>query len=232
MILMAATPGFEEYVLEGLAKIFPGVPVFGGSAAHDLDGSTGNGGQLFVVGTEQVLHSDGVHLAALFTSCHVAVSLASLHRPTERRMLVTKLGKESAGGMDASRTIEELDHQPAAERYNELSGGKVSAALAALKERSSSGRGGGGGGGDDDPNAGAVNIHIDAALAPLARESIDDHGTRHCQLIHPSALLPNKAITTFAEAKEQEELVLLSVHSEGELVNAVEGACSAAVGWA
>jgi hypothetical protein len=77
-----------------------------------------------------------------------------------------------------------------------------------------------------------VNIHIDAALAPLARESIDDHGTRHCQLIHPSALLPNKAITTFAEAKEQEELVLLSVHSEGELVNAVEGACSAAVGWA
>ena len=55
MILMAATPGFEEYVLEGLAKIFPGVPVFGGSAAHDLDGSTGNGGQLFVVGTEQVL---------------------------------------------------------------------------------------------------------------------------------------------------------------------------------
>jgi hypothetical protein len=26
--------------------------------------------------------------------------------------------------------------------------------------------------------------------------------------------------------------VLLSVHSEGELVNAVEGACSAAVGWA
>ena len=128
-------------------------------------------------------------------------------------MLVTKLGKESAGGMDASRTIEELDHQPAAERYNELSGGKVSAALAALKERSSSGRGGGGG--DDDPNAGAVNIHIDAALAPLARESIDDHGTRHCQLIHPSALLPNSD-HDLAEAKEQEELVLL-VHSEGEL---------------
>ena len=110
-LLMAATPGFEEHVLEGIAKVFPGVPVFGGSAAHDLNvnGESAGSNTLFVVGSEAVLHGHGVLLTAMFTSVHVAVSLASLHRPTEHRMLVTKLG---AGG--DPRVIEELDHRVSA----------------------------------------------------------------------------------------------------------------------
>ena len=134
---------------------------------------------------------------------------------------------------ESLNTFYSTNQKPAAERYNELSGGKLHAALAALAEAQTASAEAaspddGDGGGDD---GGGVNIHIASALAPLARESVDGDGTRHCQLIHPSMLLPNKAITTFAEAKEQEELVMLSVRSEGELVNAVEGACSAAVGW-
>ena len=206
VLVMSATPGCEEAVLRGVALVFPGVPVFGGSAADD-----GTFDKWFVVGTDSVLHGEGVLITAMFTSCHVAVSLASLHRPTEHRVLVTKLGADH-------RTIAELDHVPAAERYNELTGGAISRKLAELKSTPAAQR--------DE-----LNIHLDSVLCPLGRVSFDGDGTRHFQLIEPGAITRDLAITTFAEVKDQEELCLLQVQSEGELVAAAEGAAQAAVGW-
>ncbi len=206
VLVMSATPGCEESVLRGVALVFPGVPVFGGSAADD-----GTFDKWFVVGTDSVLNGDGVLITAMFTSCHVAVSLASLHRPTEHRVLVTKLGADH-------RTIAELDHVPAAERYNELTSGAISRKLAELKSTPAAQR--------DE-----LNIHLDSVLCPLGRVSFDGDGTRHFQLIEPGAITRDLAITTFAEVKDQEELCLLQVQSEGELVAAAEGAAQAAVGW-
>ena len=164
VLVMSATPGCEESVLRGVALVFPGVPVFGGSAADD-----GTFDKWFVVGTDSVLNGDGVLITAMFTSCHVAVSLASLHRPTEHRVLVTKLG--------ANRTIAELDHVPAAERYNELTGGAIGRKLAELKSTTRRV-------GCTDRR---LNIHLDSVLCPR-RVSFDGDGTRHFQLIEPGAI--------------------------------------------
>ena len=213
MLLLSATPNLEEHIMEGIASIFPGVPIYGGSAADDnLER------KWFVCSTEDVYHGDAVLLTAMYTSCHVAVSLATLHKETAHRVLVTKLGADS-------RTIAEIDHKPAAERLAELGtsgdgplrklGVTISHALEELRS----------------PTAGKdeVNIQSDSSLCPLARASVDGDGTRHFQLIHPSCLRRDGSVTTFAAVQEQEELVLLSVKSEGELAEAAEGTARAAV---
>lgn len=101
LIFIAATPGNEEQVLEGIDAVLPGVPVFGGSAAdHAIQG----GWSIFTnAGTQR----DGVTLAAIYgDNIRVGAAIEGPYEPTAHQARVT-----TANG----RTVKALDNRPATE---------------------------------------------------------------------------------------------------------------------
>jgi hypothetical protein len=101
LIFIAATPGNEEQVLEGIHEVLPGVPVFGGSAAdHAIQG----GWSIF---TNDDTKREGVTLAAIFgDDVHVGAAIEGPYEPTAKQARVT-----AANG----RTVKALDNRPATE---------------------------------------------------------------------------------------------------------------------
>lgn len=125
-ILMHATPGFEERILDGIDDAFEGSPppVYGGSAADD----DMQGGWKVFSGTTIV--SEGFVLVGFSSPKRVLGSFVSGYTPTNTRGIVT-----SASG----RMVHTIDNRPAAQVYNEwtyggirdqLEGGVVLAATA------------------------------------------------------------------------------------------------------
>ena len=116
-ILVHATPGFEERVLEGLAEVdaAAGVPVFGGSAADDdLSGKWS-----VFLGREVV--SEGVLLVAFASDRDVKGAFVSGYFGTKRSGRVTRA---------EGRTVYAIDDRPAAEVLDEWMGGALAAARA------------------------------------------------------------------------------------------------------
>lgn len=101
LIFIAATPGNEEQVLEGIHEVLPGVPVFGGSAAdHAIQG----GWSIF---TNDDTKRDGVTLAAIFgDNLRVGAAIEGPYEPTANQARVT-----ASNG----RTVKSLDGRPATE---------------------------------------------------------------------------------------------------------------------
>jgi hypothetical protein len=101
LIFIAATPGNEEQVLEGIHSVLPNVPVFGGSAAdHAIQG----GWSIFTNGGTQ---REGVTLAAIYgDNIRVGAAIEGPYEPTANHAQVT-----AANG----RTVKALDNRPATE---------------------------------------------------------------------------------------------------------------------
>ncbi|MEZ4251307.1 MAG: FIST N-terminal domain-containing protein [Polyangiales bacterium] len=114
VLLLYATPGFEERVLEGIDEAFGGSPppLYGGSAADD-DLS----GQWRVFAGSEALES-GFVLVGFTSKAPVHGSFVAGYNPGSRRGKVT-----SASG----RVLRKIDGRPAAEVYDEWLGGALSA---------------------------------------------------------------------------------------------------------
>jgi len=107
MVLMAASPGLEEAVLEGVAKVLgKDVPVYGGSAA---DNSIAGKWKVF---NNNESYSNGFALTVIFTDLKVGHAFHSGYLGSDKSGVATRV-KDGE-----SRTLLELDGKPAAEVYN------------------------------------------------------------------------------------------------------------------
>jgi hypothetical protein len=116
-ILMNATPGFEERILEGIDDAFQGSPppVYGGSAADDeMRGD-------WKVFCGSTIISEGFVLVGFSSRRRVFGSFVSGYTPTNTRGVVTSA---------SNRMVQAIDHAPAAEVYNRWTYGSIQDQLA------------------------------------------------------------------------------------------------------
>lgn len=112
LIFIAATPGNEERVLEGIHEVLPNVPIFGGSAAdHAIQG----GWSIF---TSDDVKRNGVTLAAIYgDDLRIGAAIEGPYQATDRHARVT-----AANG----RTVKCLDNRPATEVLHSWIGDAIS----------------------------------------------------------------------------------------------------------
>ncbi len=108
LVLLHATPGFEEAVLAGIASVLPGATVFGGSAA---DGGFDPGAWLLASGSV-TLGAPALAIALLWPSVSYSLSLSCMHTPAAEgcAAVVTSVA-------DGGRTLVGLDGADASEVY-------------------------------------------------------------------------------------------------------------------
>ncbi|CAE8621325.1 unnamed protein product [Polarella glacialis] len=112
LVLLHATPGHEEAVLEGIEAAVPGAQVFGGSAA-DNDGSF-IADHWAVSSGKTVLQGRGVSVSLLWPTVPYAISLNCLHEAASDRhsARVSEVG-------DDGRQLISFDGRPAGQLYDE-----------------------------------------------------------------------------------------------------------------
>lgn len=115
LVVMHATPGFEEQLLEGLHARLGAVPVFGGSAADD---TISGHWSVFCNGRTT---SHGAVFAGLRSDRRIAGGFVGGYLPSEHRGVVTRA---------EGRIVHEIDGKPAALVYNEWTNGAIAAKLA------------------------------------------------------------------------------------------------------
>ncbi|KAL7559952.1 hypothetical protein ACA910_008273 [Epithemia clementina (nom. ined.)] len=109
-ILMGTTPGAEEGVLESLSQAFPGVPVFGGTAADDaLNGA-------WKVWSVEASSGTGVSLVGIGPNVPFGASMVGPYTPTGKKCIATKT---------EGRRVFEIDGKPAADWVYEWLGDEV-----------------------------------------------------------------------------------------------------------
>jgi hypothetical protein len=114
-LLLHATPGFEERILEGIRSAFgTEVPVYGGSAADD---SIAGKWRVFADGD---ICSEGFLLVGITSEKRVRGSFLGGYLPSDHRGVVTRAER---------RTVHEIDGQPAAVVYNAWTQGAIKAEL-------------------------------------------------------------------------------------------------------
>ena len=115
-LLLHATPGFEERLLEGIDEAFAGdaPPAYGGSAADD-DLS----GKWSVFAGSQVV-TEGFLLVAFTSPRPIHGSFVAGYLPGKQRGTITRV---------SGRVVHEIDRRPAAEVYDQWVGGMLGDAL-------------------------------------------------------------------------------------------------------
>lgn len=111
VLLFHCSPGLEEEALEGVAEVFPGVPVYGGSAS---DESLAGGWTVF---TNDGPRTTAVSLAAVYGAVEVGGAFLAPYDATDTKARVTLV---------SGRTLHSLDGRPAAD----VLGGWVGDAIA------------------------------------------------------------------------------------------------------
>jgi hypothetical protein len=180
LVMMHATPGFEENVIEGIGDALGSeVPVYGGSAADEE-----LAGRWSIFANDQQLQ-EGFVLTAFCTSpAPGGARSGGLHGgfldgylPTSKSGRVTRA---------SGRTLYQIDGQPAAHVYNEWTGGAIAAELE---------QGG--------------NVLTKTNLRPLAR-IIDTRGGLPRRLLsHPHEVLPDGAMSLFTGISAGDEVELM-----------------------
>ncbi len=179
IILMTAAPGEEEDILAGIEEIVgKDVPVFGGSSGdNDLSGKW----RQFA---NDKVYSNGISLTAIYTDLKIGWALEAGYLRTENRGTITKA---------EGRTIYEIDGQPAAEVYNDWTGGIVTEEL----------------------KAGGPVLHK-TTFYPLAKV-IKKGGKEFTISIHPLSIdASNHSLTVFANVEKGDEVLLM--HGDWELI--------------
>lgn len=173
LIWVSAPPGSEEKVINGLeASLGAGVPIVGGSSA-DNDVS-GQWAQL----TQTGVYFSAVVVSVLFPSTELCFAFHSGYEPTDIKGCVTR-----ADG----RIIYEIDGRPAADIYNDWTGGVLQSAFA----------------------TGERNVLPLTTLYPLGRVVGSVSGTPYHQLSHPNHIVPGRGLSLFMDVKVGDEFWLM-----------------------
>ena len=173
LIWVSAPPGCEERVINGLeSSLGAGVPIVGGSSA-DNDVS-GQWAQL----TQAGVYLDAVIVSVLFPSTELYFAFHSGYEPTEIKGRVTR-----ADG----RILYEIDGRPAAEVYDDWTGGVLQDAFA----------------------TGEQNVLPLTTLHPLGRVVGSVGGTAYHQLSHPDHITPERGLSLFSNVEEGDEFWLM-----------------------
>lgn len=191
LVWVTCAPGDEESVIAGIEEGLAGAytPIIGGSSADNTVE-----GNWYQITNDQVMHN-GVVVTALYPSTSVRFAFDNSYNPTSHKGIITKV---------SGRTIFEINHRPAAEVYNEWTGGVIT----------------------DYLDGG--NILAASTLHPLGRAFMWTRGSTAYQLTHPDAVLENRALSLFTKADRGEEIVLMESSRE-HLVNRVDRVTSRAL---
>ena len=172
LVWMTATPGKEEEVIAGIQSVVgPHVTILGGTAADDTIS-----GNWSIIGNSET-GQEGVVLSAFFPSTEPGFSFHSGYSPTRHGGLVTRAH---------DRILHEIDNRPAAEVYDEWTGGVVSAALT------------------KGENILRVTNHF-----PLARVTHRLGRVPLYLLSHPERILPDASIALFTDIRTNEHVSLM-----------------------
>jgi len=191
-ILLHAAPGAEERILEGIADVFgASIPIFGGSAADD---DVSGKWQVFSGFTA---HSNGFVMAAFCPAGRVHGEFLGGYLPSRHHGTIT----EAQG-----RVVLTIDNRPAAEVYDEWTGGALGPAL----------------------RQGGVVLG-ETSMAPVGRVLKRVFGIPIFLLSHPHEVIPEtRALAFFSEFFEGDEITLMR-GSEKALVTRTELAVSRAL---
>jgi len=179
LVLMTGSVGHEEELLAGIEEeIGKDVPVLGGSAGdNDI---TGEWKQF----ANDDVYSNGISLTAIYTDFKIGWAYEAGYLRSENRGTVTRA---------EGRIIYEIDNLPAAEVYNDWTGGAVSEEL---------------------ENGGSVLGK--ATFYPLAK-IIKKEGTEYTLSIHPLSInATDHSLEVFANVEEGDEVMLM--HGNWELL--------------
>lgn len=174
LALINGAPGNEEAYIAGIEEVIgKNIPIIGGSSA---DNTISEKWRQFANGE---VYQKGVSVALIFTELNITWAYEMGYTTSEKGGKITKA---------EGRTIMEIDNLPAAEVYNDWTGGELSEKL---------------------QNGGSVLS--DTTLKPLAKVLRGENGETHYLSIHPLSInLPERSLTVFANVEEGDELLLLN----------------------
>lgn len=194
LIWIYQAPGKEEAVIEGLRRVVGDrCPIIGGSSAdNDVEGDWRQ------IGPQGPLR-DGLVVSVLFSSQGIGYAFQGGYEPTEPTGIATRVRAQSgdqsmADAKQRGREIVTIDGEPAAAVYNRWVNGTLS---------------------DKLPEGG--NILKETTMFPLAVDAGRVEGMTNYLLIHPDRILPDGALSTFAEIKEGTRLYCMK-GSKAQLV--------------
>ncbi len=169
LVWIASDPGSEEAVILGFKEVLGvRVPIAGGSAAdNDVAGGW------FELANGQV-HRGSVVVTVFYPSTSLHFAFHSGYSATELSGVVTRA---------EGRTLHEIDGRPAAEVYNEWTGGVI------------------------DEHLGGGNVLGTTTLHPLGRVSGEHWGMPYHRLSHPDSVTESGALTLFTEVAVGDRLI-------------------------
>lgn len=175
IVFMTAAPGTEEKILKGIEDIIgKDVPVFGGSSGDNT--ITGEWRQF----VNDKVYRNGLALAVAYTDLKVGYFYEAGYPVTENKGTVTRA---------EGRVIYEIDGRPAAEVYNEWTGGVFTQQLA---------------------KSGKVwGILAEATLYPIAKVLRAPGIEPFYLAVHPLDIRPDHSLGVFADMETGDEIVLL-----------------------
>ncbi len=173
MILLTSAPGHEEALINGIMSVVGDeVPIFGGTAA---DNTISGLWQQFC-GEE--IYQNGIAVAVIYSSQAIGYAFHNGYVPTEQEGTVTKA---------TGRIVNSIDNKPAAEVYNQWSGGLIQSAL-----------------GTDS------NILAISTYHPLGRE-VGKIGTiPYYNLSHPNEIFADGSMSFFSTLRENDRVVFMA----------------------
>jgi len=179
LIWIYQAPGQEEAVIEGLRRVVGDrCPIIGGSAADQTVAGDwrqmGPGGPL----------TDGLAVGVLFSSGGIGFAFQGGYEPTGSSGVITRIGFDPTGASGIAtetqgRHIVQIDGRPAAEVYNEWTGGTLS----------------------DRLDLGG-SILAQTTLCPIGLDSEQSGEVPHYLLVHPSEVTQDRGLKTFATVAE------------------------------
>lgn len=173
MILLTSAPGHEEDLINGIMSVVGvNVPIFGGTSA---DNTISGLWQQFC-GEE--IYQNGVAVAVIYASQAIGYAFHNGYIPTEQAGIITKT---------TGRLVNTIDNKPAAELYNQWSGGLLQSTL-----------------GTD------ANILALSTFHPLGHE-VGKIGTiPYYKLSHPSEIFADGSMSFFSSFQENERVVFMA----------------------
>ncbi|WP_135075235.1 FIST N-terminal domain-containing protein [Terasakiella sp. SH-1] len=183
LVWLTSSPGCEEQVIEGITNVIGAdVPIFGGSAADNTVA-----GNWSLIANQDVVEN-GVTLAAFYPSDEVNGYFHNGYSPTDKVGTVTRA---------EGRSILEIDGQPAAQVYNDWSGGVIETQL---KE--------------------GGNVLMDTTFQPLGRVVGNVGGVDYFNLSHPESIGEGGRLNLFTNISEGDEIVCMTGARDGLIARA------------
>ena len=183
LVWVFQAPGREEEVIDGLRRVVGDhCPIIGGSSADNT--VEGNWHQLGPRG----LTENGLVVGVLFPSGGVSYAFQGGYEPAGPSGIVTRVAAASEDALDgapplnsarSSRSVIEIDHQPAADVYNRWIGNGLDAKM---------GIGG--------------SVLTDTTMCPLALDAGEIAGIPQFRLVHPESVTAEGAVNMFAQIDE------------------------------